>query len=68
VIHTNGSDRTFFTKVPVLLFTEYHTTKEYWGVEVYLHALTSELDGGKWSASRSSNFTPRERDPDTQAE
>jgi hypothetical protein len=40
--------------------------KTYWGVEVYLHAfLTSELDGGKWSASRSGRFTPRERAPGT---
>jgi len=29
------------------------------GVEVQLHAfLTSELDGGEWSASRSERFTP----------
>jgi hypothetical protein len=40
--------------------------KAYWGVEVYLHAfLTSELDGGKWSASRPGHFTFRERDPGT---
>jgi len=36
------------------------------GVEVYHHAfLTSSLDGGEWSASRSSRFTPRERAPGT---
>jgi hypothetical protein len=36
--------------------------KTYWGVEVYLHEfLNSALDGGKWSASRPSRFTPRER-------
>jgi hypothetical protein len=40
--------------------------KAYWGVEVWLHAfLTSALDGGKLSASRSGRFTPRERAPDT---
>jgi hypothetical protein len=36
--------------------------KAYWGVKVRLHAfLTSELDGGEWSASRRGLFTPRER-------
>jgi hypothetical protein len=36
--------------------------KGYWGVEVEPHAfLTSSLDGGEWSASRSDRFTPRER-------
>jgi hypothetical protein len=29
------------------------------------HSLTSALDGGEWSASRPSRFTPRERDPCT---
>jgi hypothetical protein len=29
------------------------------------HSLTSPLDGGKWSASRSGRFTPRERAPGT---
>jgi hypothetical protein len=38
--------------------------KKYWGMEVYLHAfLTSALDGGQWSASRPSRFTPREGAP-----
>jgi hypothetical protein len=33
--------------------------KAYWRVKVYLHAfLTSALDGGEWSASRSGPFTP----------
>jgi hypothetical protein len=27
------------------------------------HSLTSEVDGGEWSASRSGRFTPRERAP-----
>jgi hypothetical protein len=31
------------------------------GVEVYLHLfLTSALDGGEWSASRTGRFTPGE--------
>jgi hypothetical protein len=29
------------------------------------HSLTSALDGGKWSASRPSRFTPKERAPGT---
>jgi hypothetical protein len=34
--------------------------KAYWGVGLYLHAfLTSALDGGEWSASRPSRFSPR---------
>jgi hypothetical protein len=34
----------------------------YWGVEVQPHTfLTSPLDEGEWSASRSSRFTRRER-------
>jgi len=38
--------------VPVLYFTKHQPMKTYWGVEVQFHAfLTSELDGGKWSAS-----------------
>jgi hypothetical protein len=40
--------------------------KTYWGVEVWLHAfLISALDGGEWSASSPSRFTPRERAPGT---
>jgi hypothetical protein len=36
--------------------------KTYCGVEVELHAfLTPALNGGEWSASRPSRFTPRER-------
>jgi hypothetical protein len=30
-----------------------------------MHSLTSALDGGEWSASRSCRFTPRERDSGT---
>jgi hypothetical protein len=33
--------------------------KAYWGV----HSLTSALEGGEWSASRPSRFTPSERVP-----
>jgi hypothetical protein len=39
--------------------------KAYWGVELQLHPLTSALDGGEWSASRTGRFTPRERAPGT---
>jgi hypothetical protein len=47
-----------------LCLTKHHAMKTYWGMEVYLHAfLTSALDGGEWSASRPSRFTPRERAP-----
>jgi hypothetical protein len=43
-----------------------HALKAYWGVEVLLHTfLALELDGGEWSASRPSHFTPRERDHGT---
>jgi len=40
--------------------------KVYWGMEVYLHAfLTLALDGGEWSASCSSFYTPILRVPST---
>jgi len=33
----------------------------YGGVELHLNAfLTSAIDGGEWSASRTGSFTPRE--------
>jgi hypothetical protein len=51
-------------KVPVL--PKHHDMKTFWGVEVYLHTfLTSELDGGEWSASRPGRFNPRETAPYT---
>jgi len=38
--------------------------KAYWEVDVYIHAfLTSALDGGEWSASRPSGFTPQGSSP-----
>jgi hypothetical protein len=37
--------------------------KVYWGSGG--HSLTSALDGGEWSASRPSRFTPRGRAPST---
>jgi hypothetical protein len=38
--------------------------KVYWGVEVYFHSfLTSELDGGEWSASCRGRFPLREKAP-----
>jgi len=40
--------------------------KTYGGLEVLLHALlTSSLDGGEWSASCLSSFTPGVRAPGT---
>jgi len=44
----------------ILDITNHHAMKTYGGVEVQLHAfVTSELDGGEWSASRFGRFTPR---------
>jgi len=38
-----------------------HIMKLYVGVEVQLHSfLTSAIDGGEWSASRSGRFAPNE--------
>jgi hypothetical protein len=49
-----------------LCLTKHHSIKAYWWMEVYLHAfLALALDGGEWSASRPSRFTPRERAPGT---
>jgi hypothetical protein len=40
--------------------------KAYGGVDVYIHILlTSALDGGEWSVSRSGRFTPGEKAPAT---
>jgi hypothetical protein len=38
--------------------TKHHVVKTYGGVEVWLHVLTSALDGGEWLASRPGSFTP----------
>jgi hypothetical protein len=39
--------------------TKHRTVKTYGGMEVEFHAfLTSELDGGEWSASSHGRFTP----------
>jgi hypothetical protein len=35
--------------------------KAYGGRYSSIHSLTSALDGGEWSASRSSRFNPKER-------
>jgi hypothetical protein len=38
--------------------------KTYGGVDAYIHVFfTSALDGGEWSASRPTRFTPGERAP-----
>jgi hypothetical protein len=51
--------------VSVLVLTEQHAMKAYWGAEVHLHAFALTIDGGEWLASRSGCFTPRERAPGT---
>jgi hypothetical protein len=50
-----------------MLLTENHTMKAYRGSgdNSSNHSLTWALDGGEWSASRSSLFTLRERAPGT---
>jgi hypothetical protein len=49
--------------VPVLFFlAEHNTMKAYWEWRYSsTHSLTSALDGGEWSASRTGCFTPMER-------
>jgi hypothetical protein len=37
--------------------------KTYWWTGVQLHAFTSAINGGEWSASRHGRFIPRERAP-----
>jgi hypothetical protein len=46
--------------VIVLLLTEHHPHEDVLGEWRYSssHSLTSALDGGEWSASRSGRFTP----------
>jgi hypothetical protein len=47
-----------------LYLTKNHAMKTYGGMEVQFHAvLTLVLDGGEWSASCPSPFTPGERGP-----
>jgi hypothetical protein len=44
------------------VFNKCHARKMYGGVEIQLHAfLATELDGGKWTASRPGRFTLGER-------
>jgi hypothetical protein len=57
-----ASVNVFRILIPVTCLLEHHAMKAYWGAEVWLHAfLTPALDGGEWSGSRPSRFTPRER-------
>jgi hypothetical protein len=49
-----------------LCLTKHDAVRLIRGVEVYLHAfLTSAVDGGEWSASRSASFIAEERAHDT---
>jgi hypothetical protein len=47
--------------------TGHHAIKAYWGSKQYIsnHSLTSALDGGEWSVSRTGRLAPRERAPGT---
>jgi hypothetical protein len=49
-----------------LYVTKHHTMNILWGEEVQLHAyLTSAVNGGEWSASRTGRFSrPRKETPD----
>jgi len=49
-----------------LCFTKHHTMKKYGGMEVQLCAfLTFAMNGGEWTASCPSHFTPQESAPCT---
>jgi hypothetical protein len=51
--------------VPVLNYAQRHEgVLGQWRYSA-THSLTSALDGGEWSPSRSGRFTPRERAPGT---
>jgi hypothetical protein len=52
--------------VPVLLLTEHHAMKAYWGSGFIVpRVFTSALGGGEWSASRPGHSTPEVRVPGT---
>jgi hypothetical protein len=52
--------------VVVLLLTEHHAIKAYWGSGCTVPlTLTSAIDGGEWSASRPGRFTSSEKAPGT---
>jgi hypothetical protein len=60
-VRSTPYDRKVTIKLSLCL-TRHHAMKTYSGSEGIVHAfLTSALDGGEWSASRPSHFTPRER-------
>jgi hypothetical protein len=48
-----------------LCLIKYHAMKMCRGVEVQLHSLTSALDGGERSTSRTGYFIPVQKNPDT---
>jgi hypothetical protein len=49
-----------------LCFAKRHSVKTYWGWSYSTtHSLTSALEGGEWSASRSGRFTPAKEPPHT---
>jgi len=67
VIYSSSLLRTYLlAKGNVKLFLsviKHHVMKSYWKVEVQLHAfLTSVLDVGEWSGSRSGRFIPPGRE------
>jgi hypothetical protein len=45
--------------VPVLIITEHHAMKAYWGSgdDSSTHSSTAALGGGEWSASRPGRYT-----------
>jgi len=57
VLRDNDDDNEL---VPVLFLTEHHAMKASWDWRYRsMHSLTSALDEGEWSASRSGRFTQR---------
>jgi hypothetical protein len=55
----------WITCVDPTAYPDEGSEKEIPATYISTHSLTSALDGGEWSVSRSSRFTPRERAPGT---